>query len=1037
MKKTSLVCAVLVSVCTVVSMLAAPLVAFISASSGLPEVSAAPGETAVVSTSQETVTNEIPARLTWVNGDAIEGNLVSGTNNSFYWESPLFRGAFELDSRSVRDIVFMREDESIEEHSEPFMFQMISGDVVFGDLQSIDDEYVVVVSQRHGKGSDGGPTVFELNREKIARIVQLENTGMIYMGPDTPENWESFGQEKEKWRIAQDGSLAVSDRAYIYRPLNMPEVINYEVDVSWEGKPNFVFGLNAPAEVKAIDQVVRIETWANELVLSHSDGDFEPLVTLTNNQNELKLQLILNTAERRIVIYDDIGTQLTDVVVENLGRDTQSGIFFQNKGDTFKVNMVNVRRASGFELMRSQSGSSSINLADGTVVNGVIQSFSNGVWNIESEDGVQEVSMDQFGSVTFAGSAATPGSRQMIVRYFDTSHLSGELVSIEEGSMKIQTGYSPEPVSCTLEGMRSIEFPETDAEVAELFEGEHVLIFPGGKFKGQLEEGTGERGDIVRWRPAGAKNGLPIESGDARFVIKPKERRGDQSDNVLDVLYLENRDTIPCQVTAIDDEMVYFESFAERDRVRHSEVRAIDFSGRSPGLPESFEDETWEIPNRGVETEDGAITVSRNSMIAHPALMAASNISFDMQFNSREHTQMTIHLYEENTRSPSMDCTFTFMLWDGQLYATGRQQNMFNSVQELEDNKASIEFVCRNGKVEVNCNGQKIVEETVGERNMEGRGFVIHVNQLENGTSVTFDNLKFGDSAGIESVFVTDATRERILTIPRLSLKNPPTHVLCAENDDLLRGRLVGMRNGTARIVSRMEEFAIPRDKLTSIIWLHPEKYLKDENEIDSGDDADPPGDAGANGEGDEPEDPQANEEVEAGENEQEFQIVVTNGSRLTLVAREWKDGKIVGLSRTLGECEVPLEHIREIRMGSYALGAQDVPYTNWIPKPAPEPNLVTNPETGEDEWGMASSLVGQEVEDFEMKMLDGSTFKLSEHEGKVIVFDFWATWCGPCVRGLPEVIEATGRFDPDEVIFVAVNLQETSEQIEPFLAQR
>ena len=57
-------------------------------------------------------------------------------------------------------------------------------------------------------------------------------------------------------------------------------------------------------------------------------------------------------------------------------------------------------------------------------------------------------------------------------------------------------------------------------------------------------------------------------------------------------------------------------------------------------------------------------------------------------------------------------------------------------------------------------------------------------------------------------------------------------------------------------------------------------------------------------------------------------------------------------------------------------------------------------------------SLIGQKAPAFESVLLDGSEFKLSDHKGKVVVLDFWATWCGPCVRALPELIEKTSEFD-------------------------
>ena len=42
---------------------------------------------------------------------------------------------------------------------------------------------------------------------------------------------------------------------------------------------------------------------------------------------------------------------------------------------------------------------------------------------------------------------------------------------------------------------------------------------------------------------------------------------------------------------------------------------------------------------------------------------------------------------------------------------------------------------------------------------------------------------------------------------------------------------------------------------------------------------------------------------------------------------------------------------------------------------------------------------------------ISGKEFRLSEFRGKVVLIDFWATWCGPCVRELPNVKQAWNRY--------------------------
>jgi len=48
----------------------------------------------------------------------------------------------------------------------------------------------------------------------------------------------------------------------------------------------------------------------------------------------------------------------------------------------------------------------------------------------------------------------------------------------------------------------------------------------------------------------------------------------------------------------------------------------------------------------------------------------------------------------------------------------------------------------------------------------------------------------------------------------------------------------------------------------------------------------------------------------------------------------------------------------------------------------------------------------------------------LAQHRGKVVLVDFWATWCGPCIQQFPHTVELAGRY-PEQVSVIGVSMDE------------
>jgi cytochrome c biogenesis protein CcmG, thiol:disulfide interchange protein DsbE len=69
---------------------------------------------------------------------------------------------------------------------------------------------------------------------------------------------------------------------------------------------------------------------------------------------------------------------------------------------------------------------------------------------------------------------------------------------------------------------------------------------------------------------------------------------------------------------------------------------------------------------------------------------------------------------------------------------------------------------------------------------------------------------------------------------------------------------------------------------------------------------------------------------------------------------------------------------------------------------------------------------VGEQAPDFVLRSLDGSVVRLSDLRGKVVLVNFWATWCGPCKAEMPD-LQAVYEQHKDQLIVLAVNAESAS----------
>jgi thiol-disulfide isomerase/thioredoxin len=248
------------------------------------------------------------------------------------------------------------------------------------------------------------------------------------------------------------------------------------------------------------------------------------------------------------------------------------------------------------------------------------------------------------------------------------------------------------------------------------------------------------------------------------------------------------------------------------------------------------------------------------------------------------------------------------------------------------------------------------------------------------------------------SLTLAEEKRTRLLTLPRMQRNNPPTHLVASTSGDYLRARLQSMDGQTLVAETRLESKRLPRGRVATIIWLHPAAA---EAQPEAGDVETP--------------------------NLARVQAVRADGVRLTFVPHEFANNTLIGSSELLGACQVEVKAVDRILLGGMIEESSDeTAYDAWQLSEALDPKYVTDDAAnGATTAGLNSALMGKPAPEVRLDLLDGGKFKLSAEKGHVVVLDFWASWCAPCMQAMPEVDALVKEFAEKNVKYVAVNMQE------------
>jgi len=328
---------------------------------------------------------------------------------------------------------------------------------------------------------------------------------------------------------------------------------------------------------------------------------------------------------------------------------------------------------------------------------------------------------------------------------------------------------------------------------------------------------------------------------------------------------------------------------------------------------------------------------------------------------------------------------------------------------------------------------QRVVRTTTVRKNSKKAGSVLH---LRTGDMIPCEVISIDEKEGLtfkssvtEATFVphhqikvlellSDAApveiaklkKERLLTLPRMQRDNPPTHLIRSVDGDYLRGRLVSLDDAQMLVELRLEGKIVRRDRVARIIWLHPENL-----------------DPAAKGQGDE----------DGGANL--VQALLSDGNRLTFLPQQIVGSVLSGKSELLGACPVDLQHVDQLLIGAaIEKSTAELAFHQWKLKPAADPMAPKESADGSGDGGegQESALIGKPAPEISLATLEGNAvkFNLSDHKGKVVILDFWASWCGPCLQVMPQIDKVAHEFADQGVELFAVNLEESPEKIKAAL---
>jgi thiol-disulfide isomerase/thioredoxin len=607
-----------------------------------------------------------------------------------------------------------------------------------------------------------------------------------------------------------------------------------------------------------------------------------------------------------------------------------------------------------------------------------------------------------------------PLEESLIVRGLDGSCFKGRIMDGSTDSVRIKTVMEDKPWEVSMKGVAELKWvalePFAGAETDEM---EAFDQWERGKLVTRGQWVPGEGGS-PRWRVDGGDRAVPIRITD-KWTIRRSVLGGTEGVMLPGLAHLDSGEIVPAEVVSWTEEEVKLRSLIaaeeETSRLPAEKVRALELAGE--GLKVSgFQDPGWVMVREGekgakMDRVKGKVELSSGSLVGHGSFMQGTKLSFKVG-SSQSYGALRVRLFADGLGEKSASLTLLVMRSGNTVYCgvedprhPGQIRGNTNRLPVEYEKPYDFSIRWSANQLQAWVNGMPAMTHALTDASRSGTGLLIEPAGLW-GNSVQpqeVSHMRLDGATGARARPTMDSeTRTWALQIPRRATENRPRHLLMAKNGDVLRGVVEEVNGEQVRLRSGLEMFEVPRERVA--LMVIPGEKVDD-----------------------------STKGIEQKKTGPAIRFATADGAEFSLKAASLGPEWVEGDSPVLGKCRVRAELVRRLDSGEEHRHAGA--FEGWNFVKAPDPLLPE--ETG----GEGASLKGQAAPGFDLELASGGRFKLEDVKGKVVVLDFWASWCGPCLKAMPELLEAMKEFPNEKVLVVGVNQGQAMAEVKAFLKAR